>query len=144
MLSSGPTREIIAMCWKTGSHQFNPHIHHSEEASHWHYSPRLGSTSALPSPVCPNTKHLTTRFCGQTGDNLNPFRSHYKTYWNYFPTCSSSLSNSSLLFLCRKTARDSSLNFWSKTSSSAGSWKHCGILIFSTWTFKTYTSSKYS
>lgn len=114
-------------------------------------SPILGSTSALPSTVCPNTKHLTTRFCGQTGNhqtltgnNLNPFRSYSKTYRNYFPTCSSSLSNSSLLFLCRKTALDSSLNFWSKISSSAGSWKHCGILIFITGPFKNYTSSKYS
>lgn len=114
-------------------------------------SPRLSSTSALPSTVCPNTKHLTTRFCGHTGnhqtltgDNLNLSRSHYETYRNYFPTCSSSLSSSSLLFLCRKTALDSSLNFWSKISSSAGSWKHCGILIFCTVPFKNYTSSKYS
>lgn len=38
-------------------------------------------------------------------------RSHYKTYRKYHLTCSSSLSNSSLLFLCRKTALDSSLSF---------------------------------
>lgn len=36
-------------------------------------------------------------------------------------TCSSSLSSSSLLFLWRKTALDSSLSFCSNTSSSAGS-----------------------
>lgn len=36
-------------------------------------------------------------------------------------TCSSSLSNSSLLFLWRKTALDSSLSFCSNSSSSAGS-----------------------
>ena len=41
----------------------------------------------------------------------------------HFPTWSSSLSRSSLLFLWRNTALDSSLNFCNKTSSSEGSWR---------------------
>ena len=41
----------------------------------------------------------------------------------HFSTWSSSLSSSSLLFLWRNTALDSSLNFCNKTSSSEGSWR---------------------